>query len=165
MEKNYKRNIPNFSSFNKGDSYEPKGKKNNYNKSEDRIKIEEIREKFYNGKFNEALLETYQNDRYLLKLLPLIDKKVIPKIEIALLEDAISRLNKRINKLVMEGDRKSINDILQFYIQLTQAKRQLKLVTQLSINDALTFLKGKGNNILEEEDYNNIETIINSLRV
>ena len=165
LEKNYKRNIPNFSSFNKGDSYEPKGKKNNYNKSEDRIKIEEIREKFYNGKFNEALLETYQNDRYLLKLLPLIDKKVIPKIEIALLEDAISRLNKRINKLVMEGDRKSINDILQFYIQLTQAKRQLKLVTQLSINDALTFLKGKGNNILEEEDYNNIEAIINSLQV
>ena len=165
LEKNYKNNIRNLPSYYKGDFHDQKGKKNNYNKNEDRMKIEEIREKFYSGKFNEALLETYQNDRYLLKLLPLIDKKTIPKIEIALLEDAISRLNKRINKLVMEGDRKSINDILQFYIQLTQAKRELKLVTQLSINDALTFLKGKGNNILEEEDYNSIETIINSLRV
>ena len=174
LEKNYpkyKRNIPNIQNNYKGDSEEQKGKdfknnkKNNFNKNEDNIKIEEIREKFYNGKFNEALLETYQNDRYLLKLLPLIDKKIIPKIEIALLEDAISRLNKRINKLVMEGDRESINDILQFYIQLTRAKIELKLVTQLNINDALTFLKSKGNNILEEEDYNNIEAIIGSLRV
>jgi hypothetical protein len=174
LEKNYpryKRNIPNIQNNYKGDSEEQKSKdlknnkKNNFNKNEDNIKIEEIREKFYNGKFNEALLETYQNDRYLLKLLPLIDKKIIPKIEIALLEDAISRLNKRINKLVMEGDRESINDILQFYIQLTRAKIELKLVTQLNINDALNFLKSKGNNILEEEDYNNIEAIIGSLRV
>ena len=136
-----------------------------FNKSDEKIKIEELKELFNNGKYNEAILETYQNDRYLLKLLPLIDKKIIPKIEIALLEDAISRLNKRLTILCMEGDRESINDVLQFYIQLLKSKIDLKLVTQLSINDALNFLRSKGSSILIEEDHHNIEKIINSLRI
>ena len=136
-----------------------------FNKSDEKIKIEELKELFSNGKYNEAILETYQNDRYLLKLLPLIDKKIIPKIEIALLEDAISRLNKRLTILCMEGDRESINDVLQFYIQLLKSKIDLKLVTQLSINDALNFLRSKGSSILTEEDHHNIEKILGSLRI
>jgi hypothetical protein len=136
-----------------------------FNKSDEKIKIEELKELFNNGKYNEAILETYQNDRYLLKLLPLIDKKIIPKIEIALLEDAISRLNKRLTILCMEGDRDSINDVLQFYIQLLKSKIELKLVTQLSINDALNFLRSKGSSILKEEDHHNIEKILGALRI
>ena len=135
------------------------------NKSDEKLKIEELKKKFSDGNYNEVLLETYQNDRYLLKLIPLMDRKVIPKIEIALLEDAISRLNKRLTILCMEGDRESINDVLLFYIQLLKSKKELKLITQLSIKDELNFLKTKGSNILTEEDIGNIERILGSLRV
>ena len=135
------------------------------NRNEEKEKIEELKEKFKNGRYNETLLETNQNDRYLIKLLPLMDKKIIPKIEIALLEDAISRLNKRVPILCMEEGRESINDVLLFYIQLLKSKIELKLITQLSINNALNFLKVKGNNKLNEEDKNNIEKITGSLRI
>ena len=135
------------------------------NRNEEKEKIEELKEKFKNGRYNETLLETNQNDRYLIKLLPLMDKKIIPKIEIALLEDTISRLNKRVPILCMEEGRESINDVLLFYIQLLKSKIELKLITQLSINNALNFLKVKGNNKLNEEDKNNIEKITGSLRI
>ena len=135
------------------------------NKSNEKLKIEDLKKLISNGQYNEALLETYQNDRYLLKLLPLIDKKIIPKIEIALLEDAISRLNKRLTILCMEGERESINDVLLFYIQLLKSKKKLKLITELSIKDALNFLKSNGSNKLTEDDINNIESILGSLKV
>ena len=134
-------------------------------KSDEKLKIEDLKNLFSNGNYNEALLETSKNDRYLLKLLPLIDKKIIPKIEIALLEDAISRLNKRLTILCMEGKRESISDILLFYIQLLKKKKKLKIITQLSIKDALNFLNSKGSNKLTEDDINNIESILGSLRV
>ena len=134
-------------------------------RSDEKVKIEELKNKFNNGGYNEALLETNQNDRYLLKLLPLINRKIIPKIEIALLEDAISRLNKRLTILCMEGDRDSINDVLQFYIQILKSKLELKLVTQLSINNALNFLKSKGISILTEDDFSNIDRIFGALRI
>ena len=127
------------------------------NKSDEKYRIEELKMLFNNGKYTEALIETYQNDRYLIKLLPLINKNIVPKIEIAVLEDAIKRLNKRIPILCMEGDRDNINEILLFYIQLLKSKIELKLVTQLSIKDALNFLKVKGFNILNEDDMSNIE--------
>ena len=136
----------------------------NITKVDDKVKIEELKSLFNKGKYNEALIETYQNDRYLFKLLPLIEKKVIPKIEIAVLEDIISRLNKRIPVLCMEEDREKINEILLFYSQLLQTKKQLKLITQLSIKDVLNFLKSKGTDILNEEDMSLIENIISSLK-
>ena len=135
------------------------------NKSDEKYRIEELKMLFNNGKYTEALIETYQNDRYLIKLLPLINKNIIPKIEIAVLEDAIKRLNKRIPILGMEGDRDNINEILLFYIQLLKSKIELKLVTQLNIKDALNFLKVKGSNILNEDDMSNIEKILGSLRI
>ena len=135
------------------------------NRNEEKARIEELIEKFRNGGYNEALLETNQNDRYLIKLLPFMDKKIISKIEIVLLEDAISRLNKRVPILCMEEGRESINDVLFFYIQLLKSRIELKLVTQLSIRDALKFLKFQGNNKLNEEDKSNIDKILGSLRV
>jgi hypothetical protein len=144
---------------------EKKNKQNNaLNTSEELIKIEDLKTLFNSGKYNEALLECYQNDRYLLKLIPLIDRKIIPKIEIALLEDAITRVNKRIPVLCMEGDRDDINEILLFYIQILKARIDLKLVMQLSIKDALNYLKTNGNNILNEDDINNIDKILNYLK-
>ena len=179
LEKNsskYKTNLYGLSNYNDQDyndsnsQKESKGNKKarNYklvNRSDEKIKIEELKEKFMNGNYNEALIESNRNDRYLLKLLPLMDKTIIPKIEIALLEDAISRINKRVPILFMEGKKESINDILLFYIQLLKSRNELKLVTQLSIRDTLSYLKINGNNRLNEEDKENIEKILDSLRV
>ena len=133
--------------------------------SDEKLKIEEIKKKFNDGRYNEAIIETNQYDKYLLKLLPLMNRKNIPEIEIAILEDVISRLNKRLNILCMEGDRESINDVLQFYIQIIKSKLELKLVTQLNIRNTLSFLKEKGINKLTDEDISNIERLLGSLRV
>ena len=133
--------------------------------SDEKAKIEEIKKKFNDGRYNEAIIETNQYDKYLLKLLPLMNRKNITELEIAILEDVISRLNKRLNILCMEGDRESINDVLQFYIQIIKSKLELKLVTQLNIRNTLSFLKEKGINKLTDEDISNIERILGSLRV
>ena len=141
------------------------GRINLYSRSDDKMKIEELKNRFNEGEYNEALISTNNNDRYLLKLIPLITKKIVPKIQIAILEDVISRLNKRLTILCMEGDRDSIHDILMFYIQLLTSKMKFKLVTQLNINNALNFLKVNGSNILTEDDINNIEAILGSLNI
>ena len=170
LEKNTRRNLygsNNYSDQEYNESKDNKKNKRNYmlsNKKDEKAKIEELKDKFMNGRYNEALLETNKNDRYLLKLLPLVNKKIIPKIEIALLEDVISRINKRVPILCME-EKGNINDIILFYMELIRSKIELKLVTQLSIHDALNFLKVKGNNKLNEEEKENIDIILDSLRV
>jgi len=93
-------------------------------------KINKLKNDFQNGNYNEALIESKQNDKYLLELLPLMIKEIIPKIEIAILEDAISRINKRIYILCMEQGSNSINDILIFYNELLNAKINIKLITK-----------------------------------
>ena len=126
-------------------------------------KINKLKNDFQNGNYNEALIESKQNDKYLLELLPLMIKEIIPKIEIAILEDSISRLNKRIYILYMDGEFNYINDILEFYEQLINAKKKLKLVTKLRIKEAMNFLKSKGNNFFEENDMNKIDNIIDMM--
>ena len=64
----------------------------------------------------------------------------------------------------MEEGREVINDMLVFYIQLIKSRINLKLVTQLSIKNALNFLRTKGYNKLNDEDIKNIEIIISYLR-
>ena len=134
-------------------------------KKEEQNKIDELKKKFVNGKYNEVLIESKENDNYLFKLLPFMDKNIIPKIEIVILEDIINRLNKKISIICLGAGRANINDILSFYIQLTKSKVNLKLITQLSIKDTLKFLKAKSNNKLIQNDINNIDTILKSLKV
>ena len=134
-------------------------------KQYEEMKIERLKNEFSNGKYNESLLESKQNDKYLLKLLPLITKEIIPKIEIAILEDCISRLNKRIFILCMENDLETINDILMFYLQLLNSKKKLKMITKISIKDSMNFLRSKGNYFLEDNDKNNIDKIIDVIKV
>ena len=100
-----------------------------------------------------------------MKLLPLINKNIIPKIEMVIIEDVIARLNKKISIIWLGEGRENINDMLLFYIQLTNAKISLKLVVQLSIKDTLKFLKNKSNNKLKQSDINNIDIILKSLKV
>ena len=128
-------------------------------------KIELLKNQFKNGNYNEALIESKQSDKYLLNILPLFNKDIIPKIEIAILEDSISRLNKRIFILCMDGDIETINDILIFYKELLNSKIKLKIITKLSIKDALNFLKSKGNNFLDENDIDNIDKIIDNIKI
>ena len=128
-------------------------------------KIELLKNQFKNGYYNEALIESKQSDKYLLNILPLFNKDIIPKIEIAILEDIMSRLNKRIFILCMDGDIETINDILMFYKELFNSKIKLKIITKLSIKDALNFLKSKGNNFLDENDINNIDKIIDNIKI
>ena len=172
-------NISNNSSDAKKDNYSNCTEYSNYSQREKRIikprifltkqyeekKIELLKNQFKNGKYNEALIESKTNEKYLLNILPLFDKSIIPKIEIAILEDSISRLNKRIFILCMDGDIETINDILLFYKELINSKIKLKTITKLSIKDALNFLKSKRNNFLDENDFNNIDKIIDNIKV
>ena len=157
-------------SYNTEYNYSPKEKrviKQNIflTKQYEEAKIENLKNNFKNGKYNEALLETKQNDKYLLKILPLIDKDIIPKIEIAILEDTICRLNKRIFILCMEEGWETISDILMFYKQLLISKIKLKNIIKMSIKDAMNFLKSRGNNYLEENDKNIIDKIITIVKL
>jgi hypothetical protein len=135
------------------------------NKKEEIYKIEDLKKKFRNGKYNEALIESRENDIYLIKLLPLLDKNVIPKVEASLIEDVINRLNKKISIICVGNGRTNINDILGFYIQVIKSRINLKLITQLNIKDTLRFLKVKSNNKLIQSDLNNINTILKGLKV
>ena len=134
-------------------------------KKEEQNQIEELKKKFSNGKYNEALIEAKDNDKYLIKLLPLIDKNNIIKIDQSLLEEIIVRLNKRLSIICVGKGRGDIKDILLFYILLTKSKINLQLITLLSIKDTLKFLKTKSNNKLIQSDINNIELILKSLKV
>ena len=160
---NKKNNISNYSENNNKSPKEKIKPKLFFSKQYEDIKIENLKNDFINGKYNEALLESKQNDKYLLELLPFMKREIIPKIEIAILEDCITRLNKRILRLCLDGDWEYISDILMFYLQLLNSKKKLKIIIKLSIKDAMNFLKSKGNNFLEENDINNIETIINTI--
>ena len=128
------------------------------------INIDEIKSKFMNGHYNDALHEAKQNEKCLFKLLPLIDKNIIPKIEIDNLEDIINILNKKLSVITV-GNRNILNDILFFYMSLTKTKINLKLITQLNIKDALEFCKNKNNNKLLKNDINNINLILKALKV
>ena len=158
-----KNNISNYSDNNNKSPKDKIKPKIFLSKQYEEIKIENLKNDFQNGKYNEALLESKQNDKYLLELLPLMKREIIPKIDIAILEDCISRLNKRIYILCMDDEWEYISDILMFYLQLLNSKKKLKIIIKLSIKDAMNFLKSKGNNFLEENDMNNIETIINTI--
>ena len=160
---NKKNNIPNYSDNNNKSPKDKIKPKIFLSKQYEEMKIENLKNDFQNGKYNEALLESKQNDKYLLELLPLMKREIIPKIEIAILEDCISRLNKRMYILCMDDEWEYISDILMFYLQLLNSKKKLKIIIKLSIKDAMNFLKSKGNNFLEENDMNNIETIINTI--
>ena len=160
---NKKNNISNYSENNNNSPKDKIKPKIFLSKQYEEMKIENLKNDFQNGKYNEALLESKQNDKYLLELLPLMKREIIPKIDIAILEDCISRLNKRIYILCMDDEWEYISDILVFYLQLLNSKKKLKIIIKLSIKDAMNFLKSKGNNFLEENDMNNIETIINTI--
>ena len=143
----------------------PKKKIKVIDKKEELNRIEELKRIFKSGKYNQALYESRENDIYLIKLLPLLDKNIIPKVDTSIIEDVINRLNKKISIICVGNGRTNINDILGFYIQLIKSKINLKLIIQLNIKDTLKFLRAKSNNKLIQSDINNIDTILKGLKV
>ena len=143
----------------------PKKKIKEIDKKEELNRIEELKRIFKSGKYNQALYESRDNDIYLIKLLPLLDKNIIPKVDTSIIEDVINRLNKKISIICVGNGRTNINDILGFYIQLIKSKINLKLIIQLNIKDTLKFLRAKSNNKLIQSDINNIDTILKGLKV
>ena len=152
LEKNYNdnKNIP-FRTTKKG-----------------RIKIqnfEELKNKFRLGKYNEALNDAIHNEKNLFKILPLIDKNNISKMNNDIMEDVINILNKKLILINLENGRTILNDILSFYMCLIKTKFPLKLITQLNIKDSLVMFKNKNNDRLLQIDINNIDAIVKSLKV
>ena len=139
-------------------------KKSQYNDDSNK-KIELIKLKYNNCKFNEALLESIQNDIYLFKLLPLIKKEDLPKINIVLIEDIISRLSLKISSILKSNNNsKYFRIILSFFNVVINSDIKLKLITKLNLKDSLNFVKDdyKYFNI-SSVDMNIIENIIKSI--
>lgn len=133
-----------------------KGKNHNYN---------DLKNKFRLGKYNEALTEAIHNENNLFKLLPLIDKDVICKINNEVMDDMINILNKKLILINLEIGRTTLSDILSFYMCIIKTKLPLKLISQLNIKDALEMFKNKNNDRLLQIDINNIDAIVKSLKV
>ena len=111
------------------------------------------------------MLESIQNDIYLFKLLPLIKKEDLPKINIVLIEDIISRLSLKISSILKSNNNsKYFRIILSFFNVVINSDIKLKLITKLNLKDSLNFVKDdyKYFNI-SSVDMNIIENIIKSI--
>ena len=160
LEKNYNENKNrNITKIN-NNSYKAnkKGKVKTQN-------LEDLKNKFRLGKYNETLNDAIYNEKNLFKLLPLIDKTNISKINSDIMDDMINILNKKLILINIENGRTILSDILSFYMCLIKAKIPLKLITQLNIKDSLVMFKNKNSERLLQIDINNIDAIVKSLKV
>ena len=142
----------------------------NSNKSNNKRKrkisnVNELKIKFRLGKYNEVLREAITNENILFKILPLIDKNNIGKINNEILDDVINILNKKIILINLENGRTILSGILSFYMSLVKAKIPLKLISQLNIKDSLVMFQNKNSDRLLQIDINNIDAIVKNLKV
>ena len=133
-----------------------KGKSPNY---------DELKNKFRLGKYNETLRDAIHNEKNLIKILPLIDRNNICKINNEIMEDIINVVNKKIILINLENGRTILSGILSFYMCVIKSKIPLKLISKLNIKDSLVVLKNKNNDRLLQIDINNIDAIVKSLKV
>ena len=132
---------------------------------DDEMKIEIIKNKYISGKYNEALNEAKQNDKYLYRLLPLIVSENIPKIDLSLIEEVISELSLKLPKLCMGEGKNNINIILSFFNQVIRSRINLKLIIQINLKDILQLMKTEYILKLSQNDITNIDIILRSLKV
>ena len=160
LEKNYNENkistTPNKKNNSHINNKKGKGKTQNF---------EELKNKFRLGKYNEALNDAIHNEKNLFKLLPMIDKNNINKINNDIMDDVINILNKKLILINIDNGRAVLSDILSFYLCLIKSKFPLKLISQLNIKDSLVMLQNKNNDKLLQIDINNIDAIVKSLKV
>ena len=166
LENYYSENNSNNNGKYKEEINDISSKKNtNILKENKNISIDEIKNKFIDGQYNEALLQAKQNEKFLFKILSLVDKNIIPKIDSDNLDDIINILNKKLSVITLGTGRSNINDILSFYSNLVKSKINLKLITQLNIKDSLESFKNKNGNKLLKSDMNNVDIILKALKV
>lgn len=166
LENYYSENNSNNNGKYKEEINDISPKKNtNILKENKNISIDEIKNKFIDGQYNEALLQAKQNEKFLFKILSLVDKNIIPKIDSDNLDDIINILNKKLSVITLGTGRSNINDILSFYSNLVKSKINLKLITQLNIKDSLESFKNKNGNKLLKSDMNNVDIILKALKV
>ena len=132
---------------------------------DDEMKIEIIKNKYISGKYNEALSEAKQNDKYLFRLLPLIVSENIPKIDLSLIEEVISELSLKLPKLCMGEGKNNINIILSFFNQVIRSRINLKLIIQINLKDILQLMKTEYILKMSQNDITNIDIILKSLKV
>ena len=137
-----------------------KSNDNNNNK-----KIDIIKKKYNNLKFNEALLDSIKNDIYLFKLLPLIKNEDLKEINITLIEDVISRLSLKLPSILRNKNRIYFGIILSFLNLIANSEIKLKTVTKLNLLDSLNYIKKDYKFFkIVEVDLKLIENIIKSIK-
>ena len=143
-----------------------KTKKLNKRQKDNNKKIDLIKKKYNDYKYDEALLESIQNDIYLFKLLPLIKEEDLPKINIILIEDIISRLSLKIPSILKnKNNRIYFGVILSFLNLVINSNLQLKIITKLNLKDSLNFIKDEHKYFdISTVDLNLIEKIIKSIK-
>ena len=116
-------------------------KKKLNNKNYDDIKIELIKQKYNETRFNDALLESIQNDVYLFKLLSLVKAEDLNNINVILIEDIISRLSLKLTSILKNNNRIYLGVILSFINLVVNSKIKLKIVTKLNLEDSLNYIR------------------------
>ena len=135
-------------------------------KVNDEKKYELIENKWMKGKYNEALTDALEKEKYLYKLLPLVMNENLTRLTPTILEDVITKLNNNLPKLCKgEGESGNISITLSFFSQLIRAKVNLKLMSQMNIKDTLRLLKSEYIVKLSQNDINIIDIILKSLKV
>ena len=136
----------------------------NYN---DTIKLEMIKQKYNELKFNDALLESIQKDIFLFNLLPMIKIEDLKNINIFLIEDIISRLSLKLTSIVKNNNSNRIylEIILSFFHLVVSSKIKLKTVTKLNLEDSLNYIKNDYKSFrITNNELKLIENIIKSIK-
>ena len=129
----------------------------------DKIKLEIINNKFKNEKYNEALIESKENDKYLFKLLPLFSIEHIEKIDMPIIEETILELCLKLPKL-NSGEGNKISIVISFFNEIIKSKINLKSNIQLNLKDILNLMKEENNLKLSQNDIANIDNILKSIK-
>ena len=136
---------------------------NEENQLDDEMKLETIKKKYINGKYNEALTEAKQNDKYLYKLLPLISVEKIPNIDISIIDDIIFILCIKLPGI--QVGQNNIHTIISFLNQVIRSKISLKSYIKNKIKDTLKFMKIENNLKLSQSDIVNIDNILRTIEL
>ena len=169
VDDNYKNINERLLTYERNKTYDNKIRRrkmqnDNYN---DTIKLEMIKQKYNELKFNDALLESIQKDIFLFNLLPMIKIEDLKNINIFLIEDIISRLSLKLTSIVKNNNSNRIylEIILSFFHLVVSSKIKLKTVTKLNLEDSLNYIKNDYKSFrITNNELKLIENIIKSIK-
>ena len=139
VDNNYKNINDRLILFEENNNTINKLKTKNIQNDDKKLKL--IKNKYNDSKFNDALLESIQNDIYLFEILPLIKNEDLKYINIILIEDIISRLSLKLPSILKSNNRIYFGVILSFFNLVVNSKIKLKIITKLNLEDSLNYIK------------------------